>query len=456
MNFHMSHKNRILCIIMIVSFINPFTGSALTLALPDIGLAYAASESQLGWVIEIFLISSTICIMPLGKAADFLGKRRIFLLGTLLFMVSSLAAPAVSSLSGLLLLRILQGIGSASIFATSLAILSLVYPPAHRGKAMGLTISAVYCGLSMGPVIGGWLNYYYGCQSIFYFIAFFCAVAAVLTVFLIKEEWIEQQTNSFDRVGLVVYAVSLIGILFGLSELLHFWYAKYVLTAGILLFAGFLYWETQQQNPLVPVLLFTQNRLFSCSTLAAMLNYCATFAVSFLLSLYLQRIMHFTSRDAGLILLIQPILMAVCSPFTGILSDRIPAAILSSAGMACISAGLAVLAYYVPEQSVSVIVACLIIMGIGFSLFTAPNNNAIMGAVPKKYYGAASSIVGTVRLIGQVFSVAIVTLILSRTAAGREDVLLHNIQLAFLIFTILCVLGIFPSFARRHSDHSNG
>jgi EmrB/QacA subfamily drug resistance transporter len=448
---HISYENRILTIVMIVSFVNPFTGSALTLALPDIGTAYGAMESQLSWVLEIYLISSTIFIMPLGKLADTWGKKKVFLLGSIIFMFSSLAVFAVSSMQGLFLLRFFQGIGSASIFATSLAIIALVYPAEKRGKAMGLTIAAVYSGLSLGPVIGGLLNYYYQWQSIFYFIAFFGAVAVLLTLLIMKEEWISNPEGHMDYWGAVLYAAALVLMMFGLSEILNLFYAPYVLAFGAVLFCLFLYREWHQSDPLLPVRIFTQNRIFSCSNFAAMLNYSATFAIGFLLSFYLQRILGLTSRDAGLIMLVQPVLMALLSPVTGSLSDRIQASVLASSGMGLIAVGLAVLAYDVPAESILVIIGCLFIIGIGFALFTAPNNNAIMSSVPQEYYGMASSVVGTVRLIGQVLSVAIVTLILSRigsAAADPAEVLMNNIQFAFIVFTVLCLIGIFPSMVR--------
>lgn len=168
----LSYENTILAVVMMVSFINPFTSSALTTALPSIGTAYGATDAQLSWVIELFLISSTVTIMPISKIADRIGKRHIFLFGVSLFCVSSLAVYFVNSLYGLFLLRILQGLGSASIFATSMAIVSLVTPPQRRGRAMGFTIAAVYCGLSFGPVLGGFFSYYLGWKTIFYFIAF--------------------------------------------------------------------------------------------------------------------------------------------------------------------------------------------------------------------------------------------------------------------------------------------
>ena len=134
----LSYENTILAVVMMVSFINPFTSSALTTALPGIGTAYGATDAQLSWVIELFLISSTVTIMPISKIADRIGKRHIFLFGVSLFCVSSLAVYFVNSLYGLFLLRILQGLGSASIFATSMAIVSLVTPPQRRGRAYGL------------------------------------------------------------------------------------------------------------------------------------------------------------------------------------------------------------------------------------------------------------------------------------------------------------------------------
>lgn len=447
MFFHVSYEHRIMMIIMIVSFINPFTSSSLNLALPDIGHMYQVSESQLSWIIETFLMTATICIMPLGALADRIGKRRVFLLGSTIFMLSSYAVYFVSSIAGLFLLRVIQGIGSASILATSLAIVSLICPAKSRGKAMGFTIAAVYSGLSFGPFIGGMLNYYWGWKSIFYCIAVFDTAAVLLTNIWMKELPLSSQHHSFDGLGAVFYAISLSIIMFSLSEFRSFPYACYTLPFGILLFILFLRRERHQKTPIIPIHLFTQYRVFSCSTLAAMLNYGATFAIAFLLSFYLQRILGFTSRDAGMVLLIQPVLMAIFSPFTGSLSDHIPGGWLASGGMACISIALAIYSFCIEIASLPIIILCLVLIGLGFSLFTAPNNNIIMTSVPKEYYGMASSIVGTVRLIGQVFSISIVTLMLSQT--GEQRTLLQSIQSAFIVFTILCLIGIIPSLIRN-------
>ena len=445
----LSYENTILAVVMMVSFINPFTSSALTTALPGIGTAYGATDAQLSWVIELFLISSTVTIMPISKIADRIGKRHVFLFGVSLFCVSSLAVYFVTSLYGLFLLRILQGLGSASIFATSMAIVSLVTPPERRGRAMGFTIAAVYCGLSFGPVLGGFFSYYLGWKTIFYFIAIICAVAWLIALYSMKkEEWIVN-AHAVWICLVASYMPAMIAIMVGLSEVTSLFYAKYLLAAGFILFLVFLYGEWHRKSPVLPVRIFADNRVFSCSSLAAMLNYCATFGISFLLSIYLQRITGLNARDTGLVLLLQPVLMALLSPVTGALSDRINPAVLASSGMILITFGLSCLAINVSLSSFWLIALALVIIGIGFALFTAPNNNAIMGSVAPKYYGAASSVVSTVRLIGQVLSVAIITLILSQSgAAATSTWLAQHIQQAFIVFTVLCAIGIIPSAAR--------
>lgn len=284
----LSYENTILAVVMMVSFINPFTSSALTTALPGIGTDYGATDAQLSWVIELFLISSTVTIMPIGKIADRIGKRHVFFFGISVFCISSLAVYFVSSLEGLYVLRLLQGIGSASIFATSMAIVSLVTQPERRGRAMGFTIAAVYCGLSVGPALGGFFSYYLGWKTIFYFIAAVCVAAWVIAaVSMTKEEWIVNANGSLDMPGSFLYAVAMIVVMVGLSEIISLWYAKYMIAVGLVVFLVFLYGEWHKKSPVLPVRIFADNRVFSFSSLAAMLNYCATFGISFLLSIYL-------------------------------------------------------------------------------------------------------------------------------------------------------------------------
>ncbi|MBD8975859.1 MAG: MFS transporter [Veillonella magna] len=449
---HLSKENTVLLTVMVASFLTPFTGSALNMSLPDIGKEFSAGTSAMSWIVEIFLITCTIFVLPMGRLSNIVGKRRIFLGGTALFTFSSVVIHLVQSVEMLLLVRALQGIASAMLFATNMAIIALAYPKEKRGKAMGLAVSVIYIGLAVGPVVGGFLNYYFGWRSIFYFITINGAAAMALTLKVMREEWISEPNGRMDYISSVLYGITLVLLMYGWSEIVTDPMAKYMLMAGLVLAVIFVRYQATKKDPLLPVRIFLENRTFSFSNLAAMMNYSATFAIAFLLSLYLQMIMGYDSNHAGMILLIQSIIMAVLSPVAGSLSDRYGSKVLASAGMAVIGAGLLVMIYATHVEALTMIIAALLIVGVGFAMFSAPNNNAIMSAVPKQYFGLASSVIGTVRLTGQVLSMAIVASILSRPVVGLVDstaMLLYNIQHAFMVFAVICFLGIIPSWIRE-------
>jgi MFS family permease len=199
----------------------------------------------------------------------------------------------------------------------------------------------------------------------------------------------------------------------------------------------------------------SKNRTFVFSNLAALINYCATFALSYVLSLYLQKARLIDTAASGLILLVQPILMAVLSPVTGMLSDRIRPAILSSIGMGISAAGLLFFIFLTVDTPVVLIVLNLAFIGIGYALFASPNTNAVMGSIDRSLYGVGSSALGNMRLLGQSISMAVMSLIMSVVMPGLTIVspgyvgrLMISLRVGFIIFTILCVLGVFASLAR--------
>jgi len=190
------------------------------------------------------------------------------------------------------------------------------------------------------------------------------------------------------------------------------------------------------------------------SNLAALINYSATFAVGFLLSLYLQYVKGFNAQNAGLILIAQPVIMAALSPVAGRLSDKFEPRVLATAGMAFTTTGLILLIFLSQNTSLNYIFLALIILGLGFGLFSSPNTNAIMSSVEKKYYGVASGMVGTMRLIGQMLSLGVVLLLFSlyigqvQITPEYHLLFLKSTKTAFTIFAILCFCGIFASLSR--------
>ncbi|MGB2958649.1 MAG: MFS transporter, partial [Bacteroidota bacterium] len=240
---------------------------------------------------------------------------------------------------------------------------------------------------------------------------------------------------------------------YGFSQLPHA-LGAILLAAGLLGMVLFVRWELKAESPLVNMDLFRYNRTFALSNLAALINYSATFAVGFLLSLYLQYIRGFTPQQAGLVLVAQAAVMALGSPFAGKLSDRIEPRIVASAGMGFIVVGLVFLTFLSETTPLWMIVLALVLLGIGFALFSSPNTNAVMSSVERNSYGVAAGTVATMRMTGQMFSLGIVMLIFA-LAMGRVQILpeyydqfLTSVRIAFGIFAALCSGGVFASLAR--------
>jgi len=339
------------------------------------------------------------------------------------------------------------------IFSTGMAILTLVYPVTERGRVLGITVAAVYLGLSLGPFLGGFLTQHLGWRSIF-LVNVPVGMAVMAAVFLkLKGEWAEARGERFDWFGSVIYSLALISIVYGLS-LLPATRGAWLIAAGTVGMAVFVRWEMKAASPLLTMNLFRSNAAFTFSNLAALVNYSATFAVTFLLSLYLQYIKGFTPQHAGMILVAQPLVMTIFSPFAGRLSDRREPRVVASLGMGFTAAGLALFTFLDAGTHRGLIIAGLVVLGFGFALFSSPNTNAVMSSVDRKYYGVASAMLGTMRLTGQMMSMAIAMLIFAlhignaRITPEYYPLFLQSVKTAFTVFAVLCFGGIFASLAR--------
>ena len=446
-------KRLVLVVVTMGAFLTPFMVSSLNIALPAMGREYAMSAVALGWIPTAYILSTAALLVPVGRIGDLLGRRRIYVAGTLVFSVTSFLAAIAPNEGALIAVRVVQGVGAAMIYGTGTAILTSVFAPGERGRALGISISATYIGLSLGPVIGGVLTERLGWRSIFVAAGIMGLVVAVVFMLKVKEEWTEARHGRFDYLGSVVYALALVLLIWGLSELPAV-LGGVLIGLGLLAFAGFAWWETRVTAPILNVSLFRRNRVFGLSNLAALINYSATFAVGFLLSLYLQYIKAFTPETAGIILIAQPAIMAVCSPFAGRLSDRMEPRIVASAGMALTVVGLLLFSFLGRDTSVLYVVLVLCLHGLGFGLFSSPNTNTIMSSVERKDYGLASASVATMRSIGQMLSMGLAMLVFA-VVMGRVEVTPENhgafvtsVRVAFGIFTAICVAGLLASMAR--------
>ncbi len=442
-----------LIVVATTSFLTPFMGSSINLAIPSIGQEFSSSALHLGWIVTSYLLASAAFLLPLGRLADIIGRKKIYVSGIFAFALFTFLCSLSHSINQLIVFRVLQGLASAMIFATGMAILTSVYAPQKRGKAMGLTIAGTYLGLSLGPVLGGMLNHQLGWRSIFYFTFALSIYAALLAAWRLEEEHSGVEGEKSDVPGSILYTAGLVTFLYGLSSASTSNAAKYVGLLGLALIVLFVRYESKARSPLIKIDLFIHNTAFAFSNLAAMINYSATFAVGFLISLYLQVALGYTSQTAGLIMLSQPVLMTLLSPLAGTLSDRVEPRIVATWGMGLTTLGLFLFIFLGRSTPVALIIADLALLGLGFALFSSPNNNAVMGSVSPPLYGVASSALGTMRLVGQAMSMAIVTLVMSlimgsASLQASAPLLLQASRITFIIFTITCFVGIFASLNR--------
>ena len=451
-------KRSVLIVASFASFLTPFLGSAINLALPVIGKEFNANAVELGWITSSFILSSAIFLLPFGKLGDIIGRKKIFSRGILLFTISTFFIVFSWNTTVLIFFRILQGVSSAMIFGTSMAIITAVFEPGERGRAMGISVTSTYLGLSLGPVIGGLLTQHFGWRSIFIFLVPFGILSLILIKLKLKTEWADAAGEKYDWKGSIIYGVALIVFMYGFSILPTFagWAC---LAAGLLLAILFVYVEFRETNPVFEFRLVLNNRVFAFSIVAAFINYAATSAVGFFISLYLQYLKGFDVRTAGLIMISQPLAMALLSPVAGKLSDKINSGIIASAGMGVISLGLILLCFINENTHIAYLVTLLVVLGVGFGLFSSPNSNAVMSSVEKKYLGIASGAVGTVRMVGQMMSMGIAMMLLS-LYIGRESItpltypgLILAIRTGFFTFAILSALGIFASLARNKQNN---
>lgn len=438
---------------MLSSFLTPFMGSSINVALPAIADDLSMTAVMLSWVATSYLLAAAAFLVPLGRVADIWGRKKVFILGMGVFAVASTLCAVAPSAAMLIAFRWAQGIGSAMIFGTSIALLSSVYPIQERGKALGMTVAVVYLGGASGPVLGGFLTTFLGWRSIFLII-----LPGILGVIWIGTsklvgDWCEARGERYDHVGAVFFVLSLTSVIVGFSFLSEpFGFALTVI--GAFLLTTFVVWELRQSSPVLEMRLFIHNRAFALSNMAALINYAATFAVSFMVSLYLQYVKGFSAHEAGMILVSQMVVMAAFSPIAGKLSDIIEPRIIASIGMGMNSIGLALISFFHEGTEVWVMVAVLAFLGFGFALFSSPNTNAIMSSVEKRNYGIASASVGTMRLVGQVLSLGVATMFIATYVGSTEmsselaPEFMKAFQPGFITFAILCFVGVFASLSR--------
>ena len=433
-----------ICVCVITSFITTFMGSALNLSIPSLEEEFKAGAQTVGWVITIYMLTCSALAVPFGRLSDRVERRSVLRTGILIFCISSLTAVL-----------------SKTIFSTNIAILVGAFDEEHRGRVLGYSTCATYAGLSAGPVLGGVLNQNFGWKAIFIATAIVSAAAFYGAFFKLPRSEKKSGILSLspkahlDYAGNILFVVSIVLTMYGLSSLKSFAGSPLILFIGILLFIFFVRIEMKTENSVIDVNLFRNNIPFTLSNFAAMVNYGSNFALSYLMSIYLQVVKGMSSQWAGVVLITNTVIMTLLSPFVGRISDRHSPFKMSAAGMALCAAALGLLSFLSEDASLAWIIMILALSGVGFSFFSTPNTNAVMSCVEREDYGVSASILSTMRSIGHTAGMSVVSAVVgiyigsgSLKGAGTE-VIMRTFHISFFIFTLLCILGIFMAGKRK-------
>jgi MFS family permease len=447
-----NQKMLVLLASCVAIFITPAMGTMVNLALVSIGSEFGVGTHDLGWITTSFFVASVIFLVPAARVCSIYGKKRIFMIGIVITLLACLASSMAPTFAILCLTRVIMGVGAAFISCSGVSMISDVFKSHDRGWALGINTACVYLGASLGPIVGGLLTDAFGWRSIFFAIVPF-TIVALLCISRVDLDFKTDEGGKFDHLSAVVYAVSILFVMLGLINLPKTW-AIVSMVIGVVLLISFYYLEKRRDNPILNVKLFRNTR-FSRSIFAVLMNYAASYSVAFFLSLYLQNLGHLSATNASLILLIQPLIQTVLTPYAGRLSDTLDMRILPTAGMIITGVGLGILLFAGTEINYVIICVAMVVIGTGFSLFSAPNTNAVMSCVKPVHYNEASAMLSTMRQSGMMLSLGIAMCVIS-VVMGSADVISPDtyddfvtvMHISWVINICFCAMGAVVSWFR--------
>lgn len=448
-------KKYVLIVSILVSFLVPYISSSVNIALPDIGKTFALNSILLGWIPSLYLLFNGILLIPFGKIADIYGKKKIITYGIIIFTLASIISAMAPSSTILFISRILQGIGAAMIFANVYSLIASVFQDDEKGRALSLSVGTAYIGLSIGPVLGGFLATFLGWRSIFIFAVPF-GIAAIIAVIKLKGEWLEADKDKFSLSSSTVFALSLIGIMYGFSEITtNLGIISLILGSLGILF--FVWLQTKVKNPLIhSKVLF--DRVYVINNLTSLVNYGPGIFTIFLLTLYLQNIRGLSPDQTGLLLCVQSVFIAIFSLLVGRILDYMRPRYIAAIGMALTAIGLTLFLFLEENTAFELIVLALAIIGSGYGLSATSSTQIAVEYVENKYYGVSTATLNTMRVVGQMMGMAVTLAVLNiligqaHLNSSNFALFIQGCKIPFLIFAILCYISIYGYFIMKRKN----
>lgn len=422
--------------------IAPMGMAAVNVAIPALAQDLQANAMKVSWLPTLYILANVALMLPFGKLADNYGRKHIYALGLALNALSAFFCAIANDIDTILFWRFVQGAAGAMIFSTGIAIITSVTPAKKRGSALGILAACVYIGLTLAPAVGGWLTEWLGWRSVFYFQIPFVIALLIFMKLTLHGEWKNERHSRFDWMGSTIFIIFSCTLVYGLS-LLPRPTGWLLLAISIVSLVSFVMQQSRHSQPLIRVQMFRESRVFSLSLSTSFFMYGSNFAIIFLLSLYLQYIKGFSPAYAGQILLIQALCMAIVAPIAGKLSDRFEPRIIATLGCCVVALGFMFMIQINTDTSAQFIGMSLALIGLGFGLFSTPNNSAIMGSVKEQEVGVASASMNLSRTIGNLVGMSIVNLMMHYHIG---DAPLHRDNNPALMSTISLALYMSLSF----------
>ncbi|MDR0508330.1 MAG: MFS transporter [Candidatus Methanoplasma sp.] len=446
--------------------IMPLMSTMMNLALIDIGGQFSVGSKDLAMVSTIFLLGSVAAMVPLARISDIIGRRKIFITGLVITIVSAVIAAFSPHFYILLIMRFIMGAGSAAVGVTSVAILTEVFPFERRGWAIGIQTACIYVGSAIGPAFGGFICDLLGWREIFFIIIPFAAISLLL-ILRFKQEFITCADACMDYKGAILFSAMIMITMCGMVGLPDIWrgemelqnlWAPVLIAIGMVLLYLFLKAMKVAKSPVLDTSVF-KYKVFSRACLAAYLNYASSFAVSFFMALYLQSIGALSPMQAGLVIMIQPVIQVVLTARFGSKSDKIKdKRILPTLGMAITGIGVAMIMFLGTEVNFLYVGLLLAVLGVGYGVFAAPNTSAVMSSVPPKNRGAASGMIALVRQLGMMTSMSVAMCSISIIMGTADNLgpatfgsFVTVLHVAFGICLAMCIVGTIISWFRGNN-----
>lgn len=463
-----SNKDRwkILFIVVMVIFMATLDSSVVNVALPVMSKALKVTSAGIQVVVTSYLIVILSTILVFGKLGDIVGKTKVFKLGMVLFTLGSLLCGITSSLPILVLARVVQAIGAAGTMANSQGIVTEVFPSNERGRALGITGTAVALGALVGPPLGGFIVNVTSWEYIF-LINVPIGIVTLFYAFKILPKGHKIAKGKSDGFGALLFIFAIVPLFIALGEGQEVGFTQPIILLGFLIatisFIAFIIIESKSQNPLLELQIF-ENKLFSLSIFCAFISFIAIFCSMTIHPFYLEDVMKFSPSSTGLILMSYPIIVCVVAPISGYLSDKIGSEIFTFIGLMITSLGLLLMSTLNDKSPLISIILYMSVMSMGNGLFQSPNNSLVMSAVPKENLGIAGSVNSLVRNLGMICGITLSTTLLYNRMSykighdvtdyiiGRNDAFVYGMKVVYITAAIICMIGAILTLLRLFSN----